>query len=81
MRRYFLFVVLASLIPSIALAINLNLNYPQFGGFDLNDPNQQNLPSIVAWFYVASVGLSGLAAFVILVAGGFRLLVSAGHPN
>jgi len=71
---------LCLLLPSVSLAaISLNLNYPSFGGFDLN--TNQNLDQIVAWFYYFIVGISGFAAFIMLVWGGFQYLTSAGNPT
>ena len=90
-KRYF-FPILVSLIlllPSVSLAacptgsgpVCLNLQYPSFpsfGNLDLND--QQDLNQVVAWFYYFIVGIAGLAAFVMLVWGGFQYLSSAGNP-
>lgn len=74
-----IFLNLALLLPGIASAITLNLDYPKFGNFDLND--NQGLNEIVAWFYYFIVGISGFAAFVMLVIGGFKYLSSAGNPS
>lgn len=88
--KYLLSIILLSLLflPAISLAVlcngeenGLNLCYPSFGpdGFTLTfgaDLNQ-----VVAWFYYFVVGISGLAAFVMLVVGGFRWLTSAGNPT
>jgi len=60
----------------------LNLKYPSFGpngGFSLN--RNQNLAEIVSWFYYFIVGVSGFAAFVMLVYGGVKYLTSAGSPT
>ena len=83
MKRYLLFILLLSFFfcPNSSNAIGLNLDYPEFGGFDINREDQQDLSQIVAWFYYFVVGISGLAAFVMLVVGGFRWLVSAGNPT
>ena len=37
------------LLPSISAAINLNLEYPEIGGLDLD--NDQDLNQVIAWFY------------------------------
>ena len=67
------------LSPGISLAaIDLNLEYPEIMGFDLNV--HQDLNQIVAWFYYFIVSIGGLAAFVMLVWGGFTWLTSAGSP-
>ena len=68
------------LLPLSAFA--LNLTYPQFPGApNINDPAQQNLTGIVAWLYVFIVGISGLAAFVMIVWGGTQWLTSQGNPT
>jgi len=77
--------------------INLNLNYPEFGNITLdkatcekiaaNDPSVagkvcgQNPNSLVAWIYYFIVGISGLAAFVMLVWGGIQWLTSGAIPS
>jgi hypothetical protein len=58
----------------------LNLQYPKFPGApDIN--TQQGLASIVAWLYVFFVGISGLAAFVMIVWGGVQWMSSQGNPS
>lgn len=82
-RIFFIVLGLGLLLPNISLATDLNLDYPAFtiGGktFDLN--TTQNLNEIVAWFYYFIVTISGFAAFVMLVWGGFKYLSSAGNPS
>jgi len=83
MRNLFgvLFVLIVILLaPSIASAITLNLDYPAFGGFDLNVEADQSLPAIIAFFYFFMIGISGLAAFVMLVVGGVQWLLSGAAP-
>ena len=75
---FFLFFV-ALLLPQVTSAITLNLDYPSFGGFDIND--DQGLDQIVAWFYALLVGLSGLAAFIMIVWGGIQRMTSSGDPT
>lgn len=77
------------LLPSISLAVpcngvenNLNFCYPSFGideGFTLT--LNTNLNQLIAWFYYFIVGISGLAAFAMLVWGGVQWLTSAGSPS
>lgn len=69
------------LLPSISLAINLNLDYPTFGDFNPNEEDQQDLNQVIAWFYYFVVGVSGFFAFFGLVMGGFTWLTSAGNPS
>lgn len=66
------------LLPLSASA--LNLDYPTLpGGFDLEDTT--TLPGIVAWLYTFFVGISGLAAFVMIVWGGVQWMTSQGNPG
>lgn len=67
------------LLPLIASAITLNLDYPSFRGIDLE--KDQELGQVVAWFYYFVVGISGFAAFVMLVWGGIQWISSAGSPG
>lgn len=65
--------------PNISsAAIVLNLDYPKIGPFDLNV--NQDLNQIVAWFYYFIVSIAGIAAFFMLIWGGFEWLTSAGSP-
>lgn len=75
------FLCFTFLLPSISLAINLNLDYPAFGGFDPNNEEQQDINQVIAWFYYFVVGISGFFAFFGLVMGGFTWLTSAGNPS
>ncbi|MDZ4232025.1 MAG: hypothetical protein U1C72_02105, partial [Candidatus Pacearchaeota archaeon] len=76
----FILLVALLLLPVLAHAqIKLNLEYPAFGGFDLNQNQQLN--DVVAWFYYFIVGISGFAAFAMLVWGGISWLSSAGSPG
>lgn len=80
MQKYIFLVFLFSiLIPYVALgAIKLNLDYPQFGGFDLE--KNQSLPEIIAWVYYFIVGIAALSAFIMLVWGGVQWLISGAIP-
>lgn len=82
MKKYtsLIFLIFSFFLPNIAsAALHLNLDYPAFGGFDLN--NNQDLNQIVAWFYYFIIGIAGLSAFVMLVWGGIQYLTSAGSPT
>lgn len=83
MKKSFLFFLLLILIVpttiSAADEITLNLKYPTFGGFDIN--TNQDLTSIVAWLYTFLVGISGLAAFVMIIWGGVQWMTSQGNPT
>lgn len=78
-RVVFCLLFAALLLPHGASAITLNLDYPSFGGFDIND--DQELGQIVAWLYAFIIGISGLAAFVMIVWGGVQYMTSAGNPT
>lgn len=82
-KEKILIIVLALLlllpnISSAATTIHLNLDYPEFAGLNLKD--NQDLNQIIAWFYYFVISISGIAAFVMLVWGGFTWLTSAGSP-
>ena len=82
-RYYFIlsFILLALLLPNVGGAITLNLEYPiPPGAPDINTPEGQSLAGIIAWFYYFIVWIAGLAAFVMIVWGGFQYLTSAGNP-
>jgi len=80
MKIFFLFLlVAASLLPTGVGALDLNLDYPAFGPFDLNV--NQSLAEIIGFFYYFIVGTAGLAAFVMLVWGGVQWLASGAIPS
>lgn len=83
MKYFFLILILAlCMTPSIGLGapIQLNLTYPTFEG--LNLAQDQGLPQIIKWFYYAIVGISGFAAFVMIVWDGVKLIgSSASNPG
>lgn len=94
MKRFFLILILALVIaPSLVFAVpcngipnnNLNLCYPSFGKNSDGTPRtlqlSTDLPSLIAWFYYAIVGLSGFAAFIMIVYGGIMWMTSAGNPS
>jgi hypothetical protein len=78
-KIFLIFQFLFFLLPSFSLALNLNLNYPTIFGLDLN--RDQDINKVVAWFYYFIISIGGLAAFVMLVWGGFQWLTSAGSPT
>lgn len=61
----------------------LNLTYPSFTIGDTTYTLDFNMPlnRLIAWFYYFIIMLSGLAAFVMLVWGGFGWLTSVGNPS
>ncbi len=91
MKKYLFLILLSCFLFALTVSaadvptIELNLDYPTFGGIDLNCEDSQvqcgqDLNQLVAWFYYFIVGIAGLAAFTMLVWGGFQWLTSAGNP-
>ena len=83
MRLFIIVLVCFLLLAPFAVdAIKLNLEYPTFPGApNINDPTQQSLTDIIAWFYAFIVGIAGLAAFVMIVWGGIQWMTSAGNTG
>lgn len=73
-----LFATLLTVAPVATNGITLNLDYPKFGGLDLD--KNQDLESLARWVYAAIVTISGLAAFVMLLWGGITYMTSQGSP-
>lgn len=82
MRKTIFLVLVACVVvlvfPVVADALNLNLQYPKFGGLDLNE--NQDLATLIPWIYNGLIGLSGLAAFVMLVRAGVLWMTSSVNP-
>lgn len=81
----FILLLIALILPFSVSAIKLNLTYPILpGALDINcHPGacKQDLDDIIAWFYALIVGISGLAAFIMIVWGGIQYMTSAGNPT
>lgn len=60
-------------------ALRLNLDYPTFGGPDIN--RNSDLPTLIAWLYYVIIALSGLAAFIMIVYGGIKWMTSGVSPS
>ena len=67
--------------PLTLKAIDLNLEYPVFGGININNDSGQDINQIIAWLYYFIVGISGFSAFFMFVLGGFKWSSSAGDPT
>jgi len=81
-RIILVMLLLALVVPGVAGAIDLNLTYPIFPGApNINLEANQTLSGIVAWLYSLIVGISGLAAFVMIVWGGVQWMTSTGNPT
>jgi len=78
MKKYLVSIILIIflILPSVSLA--LELIYPEMGGYRIE--LGMDLNKLIAWFYYFIVGISGFAAFTMLVWGGFQWLSSAGSP-
>jgi hypothetical protein len=79
MKKYLILAILAILliIPTVSSA--LELTYPRVQNLEIR--LDMNLNELIAWFYYFIVGISGLAAFSMLVWGGFTWLTSAGSSS
>jgi len=69
-------IILFLLLPTFSLA--LELTYPEIMGIKIE--LGMDLNKLIAWLYYFIVGVSGLAAFFMLIWGGFQWLTSAGSP-
>ncbi len=78
-----LILTLSLFLPHMTLAatipLKLNLDYPEFGGFDLNW--DQDLNEIIAWFYYFIISIAGISAFFTFIQGGFQWLTSGGSAG
>ncbi len=67
------------------LALELELTYPSFGNINLNELAENEgggmINDLIAWLYYAIITIAGLAAFFMIVTGGFQYLTSAGNPT
>jgi len=80
MKHLFLIIFIGILfLSSVLPALALELDYPKFGNVDLNQ--DQNINDLVAWLYYAIITIAGLAAFFMIVSGGFQYLTSTGNPS
>lgn len=91
MKRYFEIKSLFSIVLVIFLFLPvfssassiLQLKYPEIAGIKMEDiaaNPKDKLNEFIAWFYYFIVSIGGIAAFVMLVWGGFVWLTSAGSP-
>jgi len=90
MKKQLTLIILASLLVFPMVSSALELNYPTVGPpgneLDLNaiwdDPDEDiDLNELVGWLYYFIIGISGLAAFAMLVMGGFQWMSSVGNPT
>jgi len=71
-------------LPGIVLGFELQLDYPEILGKDLNEiinlPSEQQLSNFVLYLYYFFLSIAGIAAFVMIVWGGMSYLTSTGKP-
>lgn len=80
-KRVFVIALAVLLAPALAFALDLNVDYPPFGGIDINDDKNQSIPALIAWLYLLILGIAGFAAFLMIVWGGVRWMTSTGNPT
>ena len=78
---FFLILLFACSFALKVSAIELNLEYPEFGGIDINNDESQDINQIIVWLYYFIIGISGFSAFFMFVWGGFKWSSSAGNPT
>ncbi|MDP2664164.1 MAG: hypothetical protein Q8P08_01880 [bacterium] len=68
---------------SPAGAIRAELDWPEVGGIKIEEGGSlvATLPQLVQYFFNFAIAIGGIAAFAMLVLGGFRFLTSAGNPT
>ena len=82
MKKYLISAILIIFLVFPALSLALELSYPEIPGHpELTMHLEMNLNALIAWFYYFIVGISGFAAFFMLIWGGFQWLISAGSPS
>ena len=60
-------------------AKQMEIDWPEVGGITIEEGT--TLPQLVQYFFNFSIAIGGIAAFAMLVLGGFRFLTSAGNPT
>ncbi|MFH1036793.1 MAG: pilin [Patescibacteria group bacterium] len=86
-KRKFLLTFLITL--TIGLGINfvlaeerqLETDYPSAGGFTLETVGGTSIPNYVKYIFNFAVGIVGLVAFGMIIAGGIGYLTSSGNPG
>lgn len=83
MKLLFSLILIAALLsPFSTLAqtcTRLQLIYPEFAGIKLC--LETDLNKLVAWIYYFILGIAGLAAFIMIIYGGFLYITSVGNPS
>lgn len=87
MKKAFIFLsLLIILTPAITSAtMELNLQYPIIGGVDLNGldcaAGKNCISTLIVYAYDVIVGISGLAAFAMIIWGGVEWMTSSGDTG
>lgn len=71
-----IFLIIFLLWP--AISISLELTYPKIAGIEIE--LEMKINELVAWGYYFLISIAGLAAFCMLIVGGFQYLTSGGSP-
>lgn len=85
-KKYLILIILIFFLalPGIVLGFELQLDYPEILGKDLNEiinlPSEQQLSNLVLYLYYFFLSIAGIAAFVMIAWGGIGYLTSAGKP-
>lgn len=82
LRKASIFIILiltVFLLTDFALANELEVPLPGIGGGEITET--PILPDYVKYIFNFAIGLAGLIAFLMLVYGGFRYLISSGNPS
>jgi len=79
MKKYLILIILLVFLILPTDSFALELTYPVVQGITLS--LGMDLNKLVAYFYYFIISISGLAAFFMLVWGGFQWLTSAGSTT
>lgn len=80
LKTLFILLLLVALVPLGALAARgLEATYPTFGGITVTADT--TFPEYLNYIYYFIIGMTGVAALIILLWGGVLWLAAAGSPN
>lgn len=80
LKTLFILLLLVALVPLGALAARgLEATYPTFGGITVTEDT--TFPEYLNYIYYFIIGMTGVAALIILLWGGVLWLAAAGSPN
>lgn len=83
LKKYLFSVIMILLLLLPVVSFALELDYPSFtiGEYTYEMSLDMPLNQLVAWLYYFIVIISGFAAFLMLVWGGFQWMTSVGNPT